>query len=114
YSFTAALRHNQSTQSRRVTVSFPEMNLNLGQFTPFQRKSRVGLPKWYEKISVQYSVEARNNWNFYDSTLDIHTLSFRDFDNGIRHNASLNASYNIFRFINWSISMPYTEYWNTK
>src|SRR5690606_10227624 len=26
YSFTAALRHNQSTQSRRVTVSFPEMN----------------------------------------------------------------------------------------
>lgn len=114
YSFTAALRHNQSTQSRRVTVSFPEMNFNLGQFTPFQRKNRVGVPKWYEKISVQYSVEARNNWNFYDSTLNINKLSFSDFDNGIRHNASINASYNIFRFINWSIGIPYTEYWNTK
>ncbi len=114
YSFTAALRHNQSTQTGQVTVRLPELNFNLGQFSPFQRKVMTGSPRWYEKISASYSVSAINEIKFYDSLFSFNSLTFSDFDNGIRHNASVQANYNIFRYLNWNISVPYTEYWNTK
>ncbi len=114
YSLTVAARHSQSTQSGMVTIGLPDINFNLGQFSPFQRKQMVGTPRWYEKIAVTYSVSAMNRLNFYDTAFRIQQLSFSDFDNGIRHSASAQANYNIFRYINWNISIPYNEYWNTK
>lgn len=114
YSFSAAVRHNQSTQSGLVTIGLPEINFNLGSFSPFQRKVMTGSPRWYEKISASYSVSLINRWDFYDSTFNLANIAFNDFQNGIRHTASVQASYNIFRYFNLSFSVPYTEYWNTK
>lgn len=114
YSLTAALRHSQSTQQHTVTVSIPEVSFNLGQFTPFQRKIMTGSPRWYEQISVSYSNSLKNQWNFIDTTLSLDNIQFSDFNNGFQQSASIGASYNIFRFFNWSINAPYTEYWNTK
>lgn len=114
YALNISLRHSQSTQTGLVTVGLPEINFNLGQFSPFQRKNLVGAPRWYEKISASYSVAAVNRWNFYDSTLALNNIAFNDFDNAIKHTASLQANYNLLRFFNWNISVPYNEYWNTK
>lgn len=114
YSFTAGIGHNQNTYTGQVTVDLPELNFNLGQFSPFQRKVMTGNPRWYEKISASYSVMVVNEINFYDSLFSFQNLKFSDFDNGIRHNASVQANYNILRYFNWNISVPYTEYWNTK
>lgn len=112
YSFTAALRHSQNTQSHLVTVTLPEMNFNLGQFSPFQRKNRIGSAKWYEKISVTYSVGAVNNWNFVDSNLKFDQIHLNDFGYAIKHNAAVSASYSLMKYFTWSMSAPYTEYWN--
>ena len=114
YSLNVSLRHSQSTQTGLVTVGLPEINFNLGQFSPFQRKTMTGAPRWYEKISASYSVGAVNRWNFYDSTLALNNIAFNDFDNAIKHTASIQANYNVFRFFTWNINIPYNEYWNTK
>jgi hypothetical protein len=114
YSFTAALRHSQNTGSGALSITLPELDFNLGQFSPFQRKVMIGTPKWYEKITVSYSANATNIYNTYDSLFSLHKIAFNDMDNGIKHNASIQATYNIFRFFNWNFSIPYTEYWNTK
>lgn len=114
YSLSVALRHSQSTQSGALTIGLPEINFNLGQFSPFQRKVMSGSPRWYEKITVSYSVNAVNRLNTYDSLFSLNNIAFRDLDNGIKHTASIQANYNILRHFNWNISMPYNEYWNTK
>jgi len=114
YSFTAALRHSQNTQSHQVSITAPELNFNLGQFSPFQRKNMIGNPRWYEKISVTYSVAARNTWDFYDSTLNINNININDFNNAIKHTANVSANYNVLKYFNWSFNIPYNEYWNTK
>ncbi|PSK95120.1 putative LPS assembly protein LptD [Taibaiella chishuiensis] len=114
YSLNVSLRHSQNTLSRLVTVGLPEMNFNLGQFSPFQRKNMVGTPRWYEKISASYSVGLANRWNFYDTSLALNNIAFNDFDNAIKHTASLQANYNVFRYFTWNINVPYNEYWNTK
>ncbi|MFT4062772.1 MAG: putative LPS assembly protein LptD [Edaphocola sp.] len=113
YSLTVALRHSQSTSSGALTVTLPEINFGIGQFTPFQRKNAGGSPRWYEKITVNYSVAARNTLNTYDS-LFTKSINMRNLTNGIQHTASVSASYNIFRYFNWSVSIPYAEYWNTR
>jgi hypothetical protein len=114
YQLSVAARHNQSTQSGLVTVGLPDINFNLGQFSPFQRKQMIGLPRWYEKISASYSVQATNQLRFYDTAFSFNNLSLADFENGIRHSAQIQANYTLLRYFNWNISVPYTEYWNTR
>lgn len=114
FSFTAAANHNQSTQSGQVTVTLPDISFNVSQLTPFQRKHRVGKDRWYEKISATYNFAAQNRINFIDTAFSFRTLSFDQFDNGIKHTAAISATYNVLRFINWNFSIPYNEYWNTK
>jgi len=114
YSLSVSMRHSQSTQTGALTIGFPEAVFNLGQFSPFQRKVMAGTPRWYEKITATYSVNIINRLNTYDSLFSLRNISFADMDNGIKHTASVQANYNIFRYLNWSIQVPYTEYWNTK
>lgn len=114
FSFTAAANHNQSTQTGQVTVTLPDVSFNVAQITPFQRKTRVGKDKWFEKISATYNFAAQNRINFIDTAFKFSTLSFDQFDNGIKHTAAISATYNVLRFINWNFSIPYNEYWNTK
>lgn len=114
YSLTVALRHSQATSTGSLSITFPEINFNLGQFSPFQRKVMSGTPRWYEKITVNYSLNAVNKLNTYDSLFSLRNIAFNDMDNGIKHNASIQATYNVFRYFNWNINIPYTEYWNTR
>jgi len=114
YSFSAALRHSQNTQTGEVNVTLPDINFSISQITPFQRKNATGVPRWYERISGSYNIRAVNEWAFYDSTFNINNIALSDFNNGIVQNLNIGAAYNIFRFFNLSFSVPYTEYWNTK
>jgi len=114
YSFTAALRHSQNTGTGLLTITLPELSFNLGQFSPFQRKNMIGMPKWYEKITVSYYVNATNIYNTYDSLFSLRNIAFNDMNNAMRHTIQLGATYNVFRFFNWNVSVPLTEYWNTK
>jgi hypothetical protein len=114
YSLTIAARHSQNTLDGSLSITLPDINFNLGQFSPFQRKEMSGNPRWYEKITVSYSVSAMNRLNTYDSLFSLQTIAFNDMDNGIKHSASIQTTYNLFRYFNWNISVPYNEYWNTR
>jgi hypothetical protein len=114
FSFSAALRQSQNNQSGLWVIGLPEINFGVGNFTPFQRKRQIGSPKWYERITSSYNMRLINNWSFYDSTFNMGNLQFKDFNNGIVQNVNIQATYNIFRFINLNFNLPYTEYWNTK
>lgn len=113
YSLSVALRHSQSTEGGAITITLPEINFNLGQFSPFQRKYMNGTPRWYEKITVSYSINAVNRLNTYDSLFS-KSIAFNNMENAIKHTASLQATYNVFRYFNWNITVPYNEYWNTR
>lgn len=114
FTFSAAARHDQNTQSRLVQVTLPEMTFAITQFNPFQFRKDVIAPKWFEKITTSYSASFRNSLSLYDSTFSLSDFKTSDFNNAILHSLNLNAGYTIFRFVNLSFSIPYTEYWNTK
>lgn len=114
FSLSAAMRHNQSTQTGLVMVTAPDVNFSVNQFSPFQRKNMVGKAKWYEKIMLSYAFDFQNQIQFYDSLVMDEGLNIDNFNYGAKHTVRLQANYNLWRYVNWSISMPYNEYWNTK
>lgn len=114
FNLTAALRHDQNTQSRLVTVTLPEVSFNVSQFNPFQFRKNVVDARWYEKITTSYNTRLKNSISFYDSNFNIRQINPNDFNNAIVHDLNLSANYNVFRYFNLSFNVPYTEYWNTK
>lgn len=111
--FSAALRHNQNTQTRLVQLTLPELNFSVNQIFPFQSKKNFLKPKWYEKIGASYQFAALNRLDFYDSTFSMSTLSFDDFQNGFKHSIPINATYNVLKYFNLTFGANYNEYWYT-
>ena len=113
YNLTVGARHNQNTQTGQVNVTLPELNFYLGQFNPFRQKNAIGV-HWYDKITVGYTLNALNQLTFYDSAFSLSTLSFNQFQNGLRHSVPVSAAYTVFRFVNLSFAANYNEYWLTQ
>lgn len=113
YTFTASATHNQNTATKQVNVTLPDLSFFVNARNPFQRKNPVGAVRWYEKITVGYTVNSLNRITFYDTAFQLSKLQFNDFQNGMRHSVPISANYNIFRFVTVSFNVAYNEYWNT-
>ncbi len=114
FNFSAALRHNQNTQTHLVQVTLPEINFSINQIFPFQFRKEIIKPRWYEKISASYQLSAINRLDFYDSTLSLNNLNLGDFQNGMKHSIPITANYNVLKYFNANLSAGYNEYWYTQ
>lgn len=110
---TTSLRHNQNTTTHAVSLSLPEASFNVNRIYPFKRKHTVGDMKWYEKISLAYNMNLRNEVNTYDSLLFSRDI-FNKMMSGVQHTVPISASFNIFKYFNWSNSINYNERWYLK
>jgi LptD protein len=110
FSLTVSALHNQNTQTKQINVTLPEVNFHITQLNPFQKKSRIGT-RWYDKITLSYTMDGLNRTTFYDSTFSLNNLNFEKFHTGIHHTVPVSASYTIFRYVNMSFNFNYDEYW---
>ncbi|RZL15471.1 MAG: LPS-assembly protein LptD, partial [Pedobacter sp.] len=60
FNLTSALTHSQETSAKTITLTLPSVSLNMSTINPFDRKDRVGTQKFYQKLTVGYSLEAKN------------------------------------------------------
>ncbi|MBL7718003.1 MAG: LPS-assembly protein LptD [Flavipsychrobacter sp.] len=111
FNLTVSGRHNQNTQTKLVDVTLPQIAFNVASIAPFQSKKAVGAPKWYDKITFTYTLNAQNRTSFYDSLFNVSSLKFQ---NGLSHSIPLSANYTLFRYLNVPINIPYNEYWYTE
>ena len=95
-----------------VNVTLPNVSLSVGKFSPFARKVQTGKQRWYEKISLSYTMNAQN------STGDVKEYDFftsetlRNMKNGVTHSIPVSMSFNLFNHINFTPSFNYREAWN--
>lgn len=110
WSLTASARHNQNTKTRAFSVTLPDVSFNVQRFYPFERRSPVGGKKWYEKIGVQYRLDARNQLDTYDSLL-FRPQTLNEFEYGMRHNIPIATNFKVFNHFTVSPSATYNERW---
>ncbi|MGJ1284576.1 putative LPS assembly protein LptD [Sphingobacterium spiritivorum] len=108
--FTSSLSHRQEMATGRVDLELPTFSLNVASFNPFDSKERVGEQKWYQRITVGYSLQGRNSISIGDSLL-FTKEALNKFSNGFQHSIPISLSLNAFKHFQFNTSVNYTERW---
>jgi hypothetical protein len=108
--FSANARHSQNTINRTVDLSLPEIAMSVNRIHPFRRKESTGRSRWYEDISLTYSMNARNEIRAVDSLL-LDPETWARMRNGVNHTIPVSHSARVFNHFNLSSSVNYNERW---
>ena len=111
FSLNVNLSNTQNIQTREMNLTLPGMRLNMQKIFPFQKKERVGAPKWYEDIYLDYNMTAENKIRTTDTMLfSQETLDQMSY--GVQHNMSTGKSFRLFKYFSFNPSVRYREIWN--
>ena len=99
---------SQNMRDSSISVTLPNMNIQLNRFYPFKRKKMAGKERWYEKIGVSYSGSLTNSINTKENKLFKSSL-IRDWRNGMRHQIPINANFPVFKYINITPNFNFTD-----
>lgn len=109
WSLTMSALVSQRTKDSTLTLTLPDLSVSMSSIAPFKRKKAIGKEKWFEKIKLSYNMNGKiaisnvKEYNF------LHTDFLRDWQFGFKHNASLNASWTIAKYLNISPSITLTD-----
>jgi len=111
--FSAALRHTQNTTNKTISFTLPDISLSANRFYPFRKPAKASNLRWYDNISLNYSMAARNDINIHEQTL-FKPEMWDSIQNGVQHKIPLSSSVKLFKFLTWTNSVDYTERWYSK
>ncbi|MDG1253478.1 MAG: putative LPS assembly protein LptD [Schleiferiaceae bacterium] len=113
FSLTAAARHRQNNQNGTLSLSLPDVNFGMSRIQPFARRNPVGGTRWYEKIGLTYSMQARNETNglLTELATPARLFSADRLRSGVNHSASLGTNIKVLRFITVNPNANYQERW---
>ncbi len=104
------LGHSQNTQNKTISLTLPQISLSGTRFYPFRKREKTGTLKWYENISVNYSMVSKNQINVADSLL--FTPGWEQyFQNGMKHTIPISSSVKVLKHLNWTNSVNLTSRW---
>lgn len=109
--FSLAASSDQTLSTRAISLRLPEMTFNVPTFNPFRPKDAVGEQKWYEKITVGYSLQGTNRIDTFDSLL-FQNDGLKRLRSGFSHSIPINMSFTALKYLNFSLGGTYNEVWN--
>jgi hypothetical protein len=112
FNFTANISHSQDLTAKTVTLELPTFSFNMSTISPFDSKDRVGEQKWYQKITVGYSLQGTNKVTdvpeaelFQEATLT------KRLQNGFEHQIPVGFNQTIMKYFQFNASANYIERW---
>ncbi|WP_255563514.1 putative LPS assembly protein LptD [Mucilaginibacter rivuli] len=110
FNLSVNLSHSQDLTAKTVTLELPTFSLNMTSLSPFDKKDRVGEQKWYQRITVGYSLQGTNKINNVaeDQLFTSQTFSKR-LQNGFTQSIPVSLSLNILNYFQFNSSINYTE-----
>ena len=110
FNFSSSLSHSQDIEQQTIYLDLPRFSLNMTTLNPFDSKDRAGEQKWYQKLSVGYSMQGSNSINTKEYEL-FKKESLRDFRNGIQHDIPISLSLNLLKYFQFNSGIQYSEKW---
>ncbi len=102
--------HSQNTATKIITISAPELQLNMNRYYPLKRKNPIGEQRWYEKLGVTYTMQSKNTISQADSLYGRPGWT-QKFNNGVQHQIPISTSVQFLKFFTFSPGINYTERW---
>jgi len=110
FNFTSSFTHSQDIEAKTVSLQLPQFNLGMSTINPFDSKDRAGEQKWFQRISLGYTLQGSNSINTTESQL-FEKETLRKFQNGLQHNIPISMSLNVAKFFQFNSSLNYSERW---
>ena len=112
FSFTANLGHSQDLARKTVTLELPTFNFNMTSLSPFDSKDRVGEQKWYQRLTVSYTLQGTNKINDVPESQLFKSETFKKrLQNGFQHQIPIGLNLNVLKYFQFNTSANYTERW---
>ena len=111
WSLTATLGLNQRSKDSTLSLTLPDLTVNMSSISPFKRKKAVGKERWYEKIKMSYSANAKiaTKSGGIKENQFIHSDFLKDWQSGIRQSANINASFAVAKYLNITPTISMTN-----
>ena len=103
---------SQNMRDSSIAVTLPDLSISLNRFYPFRRKHQVGKERWYEKISLSYTGQISNSITTKENLLFKSNL-IKDWRNGMSHRIPIDATFQLFKYINVSPNFTFRDYMYT-
>jgi hypothetical protein len=112
FNLTTSLSHSQDLTQKTVSLELPNVNFSMTSINPFDSKDRVDEQKWYQKITMAYTMQATNRLtNVPESELFKNETLTKRMQNGIQHQIPVGINFNLFRYFQINGSMNYQDRW---
>ena len=105
---TANASHRQNTKTKMVEVSLPELTINTNTLYPLKRKNAIGSQRWYEALTVGYTMSARNTLSLPDS-LFFKPDAVKQMRNGIQQSIPVSLPIKVLKYFSLSNSLSITN-----
>jgi hypothetical protein len=102
--------HSQNTKTKMVNLKVPEISFSGSRFFPLRKKERAGSLRWWENISMKYTMVAKNEINIADSLLFTPGWE-KEFRNGMKHTIPISSTVKVLKYLNWTNSMTFNSRW---
>ena len=100
--------HRQNTKTHKVDVSLPEMTFTVNRFYPLRSK-KGGKKKFYEDLSVSYTMNSRNQISTADSVLfDMETIE-NNMQAGAIHKVPISLPIKVLKYFTLNTSFNITD-----
>ena len=99
---------SQNMRTNELSMTLPDLNVNVSRFYPFRRKQMVGKERWYEKISMSYTGQLSNSITTKEDHL-LHSDLAKEWSNGIQHNIPVNGNFTLAKYINITLGFNFTD-----
>ena len=110
FTLSSNLRHSQSTQTKIVNLSIPDVSFNMNRIFPFKNIGKQGRENWYDKIGISYNMNTKNTISIADSLLFTKN-SFANFRNGMKHTIPISTSIKVLKHFTLTPRVSLTERW---
>ncbi len=106
FNFSANASMNQNLTQKNLSMQIPTLTFNVNKQFPFKKKIPMGKQKWYEKVSVGFNSNLKNNLNIGDSLL-FEEEALEQMENGFQYSVPVSVSTKILKHIIFSPSFNY-------
>ena len=110
FNLNATATHSQNTNTQKITMTLPSLQVNMDRIYPFAGRSGVK-KNALQKIGFNYSMKGDYRINTVDS-LFFKPEMFKTAKAGVQHTTSANTNMKFLKYFTLSPSANYKEVWN--
>ncbi|MBQ4508389.1 MAG: LPS-assembly protein LptD [Paludibacteraceae bacterium] len=100
---------SQQTRDSTITATLPDLSVNMSSVYPFKRKVRTGKERWYEKIKLSYSGNAKISVSNIKERLFFKSDFLRDWRTGLKHSVPISATWTVLKYLSITPTFSMTD-----